>query len=204
VTVRWGDLTGLPALESAVSISAADCGGRFRRGDANADGGSDLSDAVRVLQHLFGGAELGCLEAGDVDGSGAIDISDPLHLLAFLFREGPPPAEPHGRCDTRPGGPRLGCETPHCEALAPPDGEVWLARPDGCVQCEECRAPSLKELVGGLEAEGFTILGALEAFMPVCLACTVCPSGRFYLVLVPAGEAARLEARGWGRWRGEG
>ncbi len=65
----------------------------FERGDANLDGGVDLSDAVAVLFHLFtGDFKLPCVPTGDVDSSGAIDVTDAVALLEHLFRGGPAPA----------------------------------------------------------------------------------------------------------------
>jgi hypothetical protein len=57
----------------------------FRRGDSNADGSFDLSDAVGILGHLFlGGGEPACMAAADVDDDGKVDISDPIRLLGWL------------------------------------------------------------------------------------------------------------------------
>jgi len=85
----------------------------FIRGDGNADGGADLSDAVAVLLGLFeGGAGLPCEAAADLDDDGKIDLSDPIRLLGFLFLAGPPPAAPFPGCgpDPSPGPP--GCDRP--------------------------------------------------------------------------------------------
>ena len=47
------------------------------RGDANASGVVDISDAIATLELLFlGGAEPPCIDAGDSDDSGELDISD--------------------------------------------------------------------------------------------------------------------------------
>jgi len=46
----------------------------FIRGDANADGRSDLSDAVALLGYLFlGGANVPCDQAADADDSGDLN-----------------------------------------------------------------------------------------------------------------------------------
>jgi hypothetical protein len=79
-------------------------GGRQRPGDANNDGALDISDPVRTLLGLFGGAG-GALPCGDgtfgdpanvalldVDGDRAVDLSDAIHLLAYIIGGGPPPA----------------------------------------------------------------------------------------------------------------
>ena len=68
----------------------------FRRGNALADGGVDLTDAVHILEFLFLGVSLaGCPDAADADDDGQVGITDPIRLLGSLFLgEGslPPPA----------------------------------------------------------------------------------------------------------------
>ncbi|MGQ9589143.1 MAG: hypothetical protein ACUVYA_02485 [Planctomycetota bacterium] len=89
----------------------------FHRGDANADGGLDLSDGVFVLNYLFlGGPTPGCLEAANANDDGGLDLSDGVFILNYLFLGGPaPPAPgPVGEpCGPDPeGSPSdLGCET---------------------------------------------------------------------------------------------
>jgi hypothetical protein len=89
-------------------------------GDVNADGGTDLSDAVYSLAFSFqGGAppEPFCVPAGpnmpdctilsgDGNGDGGIDLSDAIYILSFLFQGGPAPlaacppdSEPEGFLD---------------------------------------------------------------------------------------------------------
>jgi predicted GH43/DUF377 family glycosyl hydrolase len=71
----------------------------FRRGDANQDGTTDISDSVFVLNHLFlGGPAPLCPDAADANDDGAQDISDGIYSLRFLFGGGPPPPEPFGAC----------------------------------------------------------------------------------------------------------
>jgi 6-phosphogluconolactonase (cycloisomerase 2 family) len=63
--------------------------GRFRRGDANADGAVDLADALFTLNHLFRGGETPvCPDAADADDSEGLDLGDPIFLLNHLFRGG--------------------------------------------------------------------------------------------------------------------
>jgi hypothetical protein len=89
----------------------------FRRGDANADGSSDLSDAVYTLNHLFaGGPALLCAKSGDSNDDGVLDISDAVHLLDYLFLGGPRPREPWAACGEDPSDDALACEShPPCE-----------------------------------------------------------------------------------------
>src|SRR6266508_4172226 len=68
----------------------ADAQGTFLRGDSNADGAVDLSDAVFTLAFLFsGGSAPACREASDANDDGATDLSDPIYTLSFLFLGGP-------------------------------------------------------------------------------------------------------------------
>jgi len=65
----------------------------FVRGEVNLDGRVDVSDAVRVFNHLFlDGGEPSCLATADLDSNRSIEITDGLYLLRFPFNSGPPPA----------------------------------------------------------------------------------------------------------------
>lgn len=86
----------------------------FVRGDCNADGSGDLSDAVGILLRLFrGNAEAPCVAACDLNGDERLDISDAISQLQFLFLGGQAPVQPFPEC-----GPRdslLGCDSfPPC------------------------------------------------------------------------------------------
>ncbi len=62
----------------------------FRRGDVNADGATNLTDAVSILSHLFGGGlEPTCSKSADADDTGTVDVTDAVYLLNFLFAGGP-------------------------------------------------------------------------------------------------------------------
>lgn len=58
-----------------------------RYGDITQDRRIDLSDAIRLLQHLFTGQTLegGSLGLADTNADGKIDISDPINILQYLF-----------------------------------------------------------------------------------------------------------------------
>lgn len=72
---------------------------RFRRGDADANGSMELTDAVRILGFLFRGeGSLPCGDAADGNDDGRLNITDPVFLLSFLFRGSTPPPEPRGVC----------------------------------------------------------------------------------------------------------
>jgi hypothetical protein len=88
----------------------------FRRGDANADGATDIADGIFALGHLFlGGAEPSCLDAADTDDSGALDISDAVLVFNFLFLGGPPPAEPFEDCGADSTDDELDCTAFPCD-----------------------------------------------------------------------------------------
>lgn len=71
----------------------------FVRGDANADGTPDLSDAVTVLGFLFLGTPMNdCGDAADFNDDGEVDISDPLRLLGHLFLGSARPPDPFVGC----------------------------------------------------------------------------------------------------------
>jgi hypothetical protein len=83
---------------------------RFRRADANGDQRLDISDGVRALLVLFGGAEPpACLDALDANDDGRVDVSDPIALLDHIFREGNPPPSPGASCGTDPTADDLPC-----------------------------------------------------------------------------------------------
>ena len=72
-----------------------ECRDGFRRGDADANGTTDLTDAIFILSHLFlSGRAPSCLEAADSGNDGRIDLADPILILDHLFRGGAPPPAP--------------------------------------------------------------------------------------------------------------
>jgi formylglycine-generating enzyme required for sulfatase activity len=83
----------------------------FQRGDANADGTVNISDAISVLGFLFLGWQeaVPCADAGDVDDSGTLDIADAVYLLGYVFQGGPAPPAPFGKCGPDPTADALDC-----------------------------------------------------------------------------------------------
>lgn len=98
-----GTTTAVAAYEYAVP---------FVRGDADGSGSVEITDVVRILEYLYAGTLVDCLDSLDCDDDQAIEISDAVWLLAYLFQSGPAPAEPFGEAaiDPTPG-------TPGCDAL---------------------------------------------------------------------------------------
>ena len=83
----------------------------FRRGEANADDNTELSDAVFVLNYLFlGGAEPSCMDAADTNDTGIIDLTDAVYLLNYLFLGGHSPEEPFPSCGPDPTIEKLMCD----------------------------------------------------------------------------------------------
>lgn len=67
----------------------------FHRGDPDASGEMDITDAVFLLRYLFtGGASPSCLESADAQNDGQVDLSDAIFILLYLFGGKTPPAAP--------------------------------------------------------------------------------------------------------------
>ncbi|MBI4603269.1 MAG: hypothetical protein HY721_15050, partial [Planctomycetes bacterium] len=113
----------VPALVLAGALSSPlPASALFQRGDADASGSLDLTDAVRILAYLFLGAgpdALPCLDAADADDSGKLDLADPILLLDHLFRGGKPLPRPFSACGSDPTGDAL-----LCASYAPCPGAV--------------------------------------------------------------------------------
>lgn len=82
----------------------------FVRGDANSDGGTDISDAVITLAYLFRGRPIDCLEALDTNDDFEVDLSDPIYLLGFLFQGGDAPPAPFPSPAADAAEETLGCD----------------------------------------------------------------------------------------------
>ncbi len=87
-TITGGFVAG-GAVDSELfnAISVREGGLTFSRGDANGDGGTDLSDAVFSLAALFVAMSAApeCEDSADANDDGAFDVSDPVYILAVLF-----------------------------------------------------------------------------------------------------------------------
>lgn len=194
VAVRWSDLAEVLDEEAAFEVTEAKCPG-FQRGDTNADGLQNLTDAVAILGHLFLGRSVTCLDASDTDSSARVELTDAVFLLSYLFLSGPAPEAPFPGCGGLPDGvASLGCDKTACGAGN--GDQVWMEKPDGCVQCEPC-TQSLEGAVGAVEDAGIEVFDSGTSSVPVCQACQVCASGRLFRVLVASGDVPALEAMGW-------
>ncbi len=105
----WDTMCDLSYASNRVRLTEFDRGTGidFRRGDANASGSLDVSDAIRLLGTLFGIAAgsplcLLCADAADTNDDGQLNITDPIFLLQFLFLGGPSPPAPFPECGPDP------------------------------------------------------------------------------------------------------
>jgi hypothetical protein len=91
------------------SPSVTPCGSgepNFKRGDGDANGTVNITDAISVLNFLFlGGIAPPCMDAADTDNNGAVNITDAISLLNHLFLGGPAPAAPGMSCGPDPATP---------------------------------------------------------------------------------------------------
>jgi hypothetical protein len=91
-----GDGDGAPEVDMG-AFEAVAALPKFIRGDANADGKLDITDAIGVLNWLFTGSDPPpCVDAADADDDGQVAITDPIKVLGHLFSgtEAPPPPFP--------------------------------------------------------------------------------------------------------------
>jgi hypothetical protein len=73
-----------PAPDAATAVQGG--AARFRRGDANADGRANITDAIFTLSYQFlGGRAPPCIDAADTNDDGFLNITDPIFLLNALF-----------------------------------------------------------------------------------------------------------------------
>ncbi len=104
VTNAYGTAT---SNEAVLTVRPAETS--FVRGDANADGKLDISDAVATLRGLFLGAQLSCRDAADVNDDGGVNIADPIAMLGYLFAFQAEPRAPFPACGTDDTQDELEC-----------------------------------------------------------------------------------------------
>jgi hypothetical protein len=110
--VRGSIVVRTPGGSSELPDAFFSFGKSFIRCDCNGDLEVDLSDAVRMLGHLFLGAPpCVCGEAGDCNDDDELDLSDPIFALTHLFLNSQlvPPA-PFPDPGTDPAAPMCGLE----------------------------------------------------------------------------------------------
>lgn len=91
--------------------------GLFRRGDPNADGTPDLTDAIDLLHCLFLGAVCPtCPDSADINDDGLMDLTDAIAQMRWLILGTTIPAAPGpDECGKDPTDDTLGsCEGSGC------------------------------------------------------------------------------------------
>lgn len=88
----------------------------FKRGDTNADSQLNITDAVSILQFLFGGeGNPPCVDVTEVNDDGTANIADAVSLLGYLFGGDGAPAVPFEECGPDPTEDDLTCDSfPPC------------------------------------------------------------------------------------------
>ena len=103
------------------NVAFGDCGDvgpRFKRGDSNRDGGTNIADAVYILQNLFAsGPAILCPDAADANDDEGVNIADAVYILQNLFAQGPDiPLPGPDACGEDPTGhPTGGPDLPDCD-----------------------------------------------------------------------------------------
>jgi hypothetical protein len=83
--------------DCGVLIGALPVGCSFECGDFDGDGSQNISDAVYLLQYIFGqGPPPLDVSGGDINCNGKINISDIVYLIYYIFYGGP---EPCAECE---------------------------------------------------------------------------------------------------------
>ncbi|MEM7261901.1 MAG: lamin tail domain-containing protein [Planctomycetota bacterium] len=83
----------------------------FIRGDTDANGVVNLSDAIATLASLFRGAgRVPCEDGADANDDGSLNLTDPVLTLNHLFLAGPGPAAPYPNAGSDPSADNLGCD----------------------------------------------------------------------------------------------
>jgi hypothetical protein len=89
----------------------------FRRGDVNADGTTNIADAISLLSHLFGSEPVPeCKDAADANDDGQLNIADAIATLGHLFGGAGDLPDPFLTCGEDPTDDALDCLVfPPCE-----------------------------------------------------------------------------------------
>ncbi len=120
LTRNFLGMAGTPAC-CTVEVPEPAAAPTFLRSDCNADGQTDVTDALRLLDRLFIGQfqPPPCLNACDSNGDGELDVSDAVYALLYLYvGSSAPPPPPFPKCGVDPAlSPEQGlavCEMPTC------------------------------------------------------------------------------------------
>ena len=98
--------TSNSVVEVPVSFTVYNDSILFIRGDANADGSVNVTDAVYFLSHLYP-PDFTCEDAADFDDDGQLNTSDAIYFLQHFAPPNFP--EPNGSCGPDPTADQLIC-----------------------------------------------------------------------------------------------
>ncbi len=110
--MRGATLTTILALSLLPPALAQEPITEFIRGDANMDGGVNISDPIAILRAIGGTVAPGllqCPDAADADDNGGVNLTDAVYLLNFLFLGGPAPPHPFPAPGVETGLDDLAC-----------------------------------------------------------------------------------------------
>ena len=104
-------------MENGISDGGNGGGVKFKRGDVNADGTTNIADAISLLAHLFASEpEPLCVDAADSNDDGQLNIADAISTLGHLFGGGGDLPPPFSGCGVDPTDDTLDCLSyPQCE-----------------------------------------------------------------------------------------
>jgi hypothetical protein len=149
----------------SLAITTGERSPTFRRGDSNADGVLNLSDAISTLNFLFQGrpSEPACPDASDADDNGSVSLTDAVYTVNHLFMSGaPPPAPGAEACGTDPTEDGLPCDSfPPCRVCTFPFINCSgicvdpISDPFNCGGCNSPCGPSEACLGGFCESAAF-------------------------------------------------
>jgi len=84
----------------------------FRRGDFDANGTLQISDAIALVGYLYGdGSPSPCMKAADANDNGALTVTDAVTVLRFLFMPGEPHPGSLARCVSDATPDALECDS---------------------------------------------------------------------------------------------
>jgi len=109
IEVSGANACGAPLAPSSCPVVCSPAA-HFVRGDANADGGFNISDPITMLLHLFSGSPTTCLAAYDANDDEAVNIADVISSLDGIFGQGTAPPPPFPACGADPTAGPLGCD----------------------------------------------------------------------------------------------
>lgn len=89
----------VPKVDSSEFTGTYYCQGTvavYALGDVDASGALTLSDAIRLINHLFRGAPAPACDNGDVNCDNQLTTADVIRLIQHMFKSGPPLPESCG------------------------------------------------------------------------------------------------------------